>query len=654
MTTTPDNSSRNSSLSLSNYIIPTKITIKSLIKKIHKLFHNKYSKLPLSYDSNIIDNIIYNEKSHIVARFKDRLIIDDTGEFLKRYYKKNESDIRLPKFYEYYELYSKIFPNYTAFNEGKYLYQNIQRKQRMIDLQEKMEFEEKQNKEKNETSSLYSESRDNVFNTDAIDSILNGTNNEGIEILFDVNKNNLKQDEDIFNKEINGIIDEINNYETKRKKIETNHKIMKNKIMKNNNFNHNFSNNNININSNQNNNTNKENIWNKNTSVPINLNYTKNKRIPNSNSSSTINSANMTYYSNIQSIISKFFNIPSYQKNNILNLNNKPKQNNKMNNISNKSKNVHRKDKTFVEKLEQNLFKMRQKSIFFQKNLSQNISTSNQTKDISISKKNSGIYTKKSSNSKSTNHNPNNVRKNINHSQYKIQNNNIFQKVDTSRKGVSPLTSRNNPKSNKLGINLGKSKDIKNTKGNTHYNANGISRNRYSDNMNFHNKAKSTIKGSIYNSSMNKMGESQNNNKSTSKTNKKILNKTRIKHEEKKYKNEIGYKEINYIKVKNSRNKNDIKTKILNSGINFNSSRNNNFRHKNKNLSQTKNIVNKNKNSSNISSYKIGILDIMNIKKNFLKGFNINNFSKAINITNINSKNVFSKTHRSNYSGINK
>ena len=229
MTTTPDNSCRNSSLSLSNYIIPTKITIKSLIKKIHKLFHNKYSKLPLSYDSNIIDNIIYNEKSHIVARFKDRLIIDDTGEFLKRYYKKNESDIRLPKFYEYYELYSKIFPNYTAFNEGKYLYQNIQRKQRMIDLQEKMEFEEKQNKEKNETSSLYSESRDNVFNTDAIDSILNGTNNEGIEILFDVNKNNLKQDEDIFNKEINEIIDEINNYETKRKKIETNHKIMKNK-----------------------------------------------------------------------------------------------------------------------------------------------------------------------------------------------------------------------------------------------------------------------------------------------------------------------------------------------------------------------------------------------------------------------------------------
>ena len=246
MTTTPENTCRNSSFSLSGIILQSKVSNKEIVKSIYKLFNKKYSKLPLSYDTNIIDNIIYNEKSHIVATFKDRLIVDDTGEFLKRYYKKNESDIRLPKFYEYYELYSKIFPNYTAFYEGKYLYQNIQRKQRMIDLQEKMELEEKKNKEKSDTSSLYSESKENVFNTDAIDSILNGTNNEGIEIIFDVNKNNLKQDEELFNKEINYLINEIDNYEFKKKKIETNHKIIKNKIMKNNNFNHNFSNNMIN------------------------------------------------------------------------------------------------------------------------------------------------------------------------------------------------------------------------------------------------------------------------------------------------------------------------------------------------------------------------------------------------------------------------
>ena len=643
MTTTPENTGRNSSFSLSGIILQSKVSNKEIVKSIYKLFNKKYSKLPLSYDTNIIDNIIYNEKSHIVATFKDRLIVDDTGEFLKRYYKKNESDIRLPKFYEYYELYSKIFPNYTAFLEGKYLYQNIQRKQRMIDLQEKMELEEKHNKEKNDTSSIYSESKENVFNTDAIDSILNGTNNEGIEIIFDVNKNNLKQDEEIFNKEINNLIDEIDNYEFKKKKIETNHKIIKNKIMKNNNFNHNFSNNMINSSKNK---EHKESIWNKNSSLPINLNYSKNKRMSNSNSSSTINNTNITYYSNIKSIISKFFNIPSHQKNNILNVNNKPKPNVK---VSSKTKTMHKKDKTLVEKLEQNLFKMRQKSIFFQKNLSQNISTSNQTqKDISISKKNSSIYNKKPTASKSSNHHQKPVKKNINNSTYKIQNNNIFHNLETSKKATSPLTSRN-PNINQLGINLEKTKNIKTNKKNTYYFPEGASRNRYANNMNFHNKAKSTIRGSVYNNSINKIAESQN---SKSKQ-KKILNKTNTKYTEVKTKNKTGYKEISTIKNKNSRNRNDIKYKILNSGFN-NNSRNFNINLRNKNMSQTKTVINKKKANPNASSYKIGILDIMNIKKNFAKGFNINDFSKVINCSNINSKNAFSKTLRGNFFNINK
>ena len=136
---------------------------KTIIKNIHKLFHKKYSKLASFYDKIIIDNIIYNEKSHIVAKFKDYLIIDDIGEFLKRFYYKEESKKKLKKFYEYYDLYSKIFPNYTAFNEGKYLYQNIQKKQRMIDLQEKMELEKKKKEEKNDTNSSYTDSKENVF-----------------------------------------------------------------------------------------------------------------------------------------------------------------------------------------------------------------------------------------------------------------------------------------------------------------------------------------------------------------------------------------------------------------------------------------------------------------------------------------------------------
>ena len=270
---------------------------------------------------------------------------------------------------------------------------------------------------------------------------------------------------------------------------------------------------------------------------------------------------------------------------------------------------------------------MHQKSVFFQKNLSQNISTSHQTqKDISTSKKNSSIYTKKPSTSKSSNHNPNQMKKNINNSIYKIQNNNILHNIEIAKKSTSPLTSRNS-KPNKIGTNLDK---LKNIKDNTHYLAEGISRNRYSNNINFQNKAKSTLKQNVYNRSVYKIEESQNINR------KKMINNSNTKYNDViKSKKELGYKEINYIKNKNSRNRKEINLKNKNS------------------MTKTK-TVNKKKINQNNSIHKVGVLDIMNIKKNFVKGFNINNFSKIINSSNIVSKNTFVKTYRNNFSIINK
>ena len=609
----------------SHYYKEIKPSLKFLIKKIYKLFNKKYSKMPNNYNMNIIENIIYNEKSHIVATFKDRLIIDDTGEFLKRYYKKKESQIRLPKFYEYYDLYSKIFPNYTTFYEGKYLYQNIQRKQRMIDLQEQMEMEEENNREKINSSKF---DKEKVFNTDAIDSILNGTNNEGMEIIFNVNKNNIKQDEEIFNKEINNIIDVINDYESKNISNYNN----KNKKISNN------KNNNFHIG----NEGNKDNIWNKNISVPINLNYSKNKRLRNSNSMTIVNNTNITYYNSIQSIMSKFFNISSLQKNGILNFNNN--NTNKNNKIINMSKYYQKKDKKLIQKLEQNLFKIRQKSIYL-KNLSQNISTSNQTqKDISISKRNSSAYTKKQSSSTSSAHNQKNKNKNINNSSsYKITNHNIIKKImknkniDIGRKN-SPLTSRN-PPVNKINLCQTKMKNIKN---NINCVADNTSRNRYTNNMIFHNKAKSTLRGRIY-SSNSKVRENRNNNSNS----KNFLNNLKNKFNESKQ----GYKEISYIK--RSKNKSCIKeTTTNNNNENKSTCRN---RYKNKNNSQPKTIVSKGIKymSRNDSSLKVGILDLVNSKKKYMKAFNISNFSKNVNNTS-SLKNNFSKTHRSSFGLFNK
>ena len=166
----------------------------------------KYKLSHLQYGSTIINNIIYNEKSHIVALFKDFLILDDTSEFLKRYYTQSESAIRLPRFYEYYETYSKIYPNYTALLEGKFIYRNIQRKQRMIDLQEQMEMEANRNMNQRRN---HSEISGEVFSTDVYDSIINDRNNEDIEMLFNINIEKNSEEEEVFVKCMEKIVNDI-------------------------------------------------------------------------------------------------------------------------------------------------------------------------------------------------------------------------------------------------------------------------------------------------------------------------------------------------------------------------------------------------------------------------------------------------------------
>ena len=202
------------------------IQINNIKKRIHKSFHRKYEKMPMKYNTNIIDNIIYNERAHIVAEFKDRLIIDDNGEFLKRYYNLDESFVRLPKFFEYYELYS----NYTAIYESKYLYQNIQKKQKMIDLQEQMEMEKKKkdisgkkldvdsNYNDEYTSGRNKKSNEEIFSTDIINSILSKSNTEEMEILFSINKKNISKDEKIFSDQVHNLVSSINKYNEKNKK----------------------------------------------------------------------------------------------------------------------------------------------------------------------------------------------------------------------------------------------------------------------------------------------------------------------------------------------------------------------------------------------------------------------------------------------------
>ena len=153
-----------------------------LQSQINKNLSKKYMTSKDFYNVKIINDIIYNENTHIVSVFKDYLILDDISEFLKRSYANFETKPRLIKIYEFYDKYSKVFPNYVVLPESKYMFKNIERKQRMIDEKQKYKTEqekrlkvkdEKKNKNFDGFSDLLdsSESVDKIFNTKFIDSM---------------------------------------------------------------------------------------------------------------------------------------------------------------------------------------------------------------------------------------------------------------------------------------------------------------------------------------------------------------------------------------------------------------------------------------------------------------------------------------------------
>ena len=329
---------------------------KNLESIIYKNFKGTYSNDKNFYNVKVINEIICNDTTHIVAEFKDYLIIGDYSEFLQKYYKLKESLHDLPKIYEYYETCSVIFPNYVILPESKYIYKNIQRKQRVIDNQQELEEEQEKLKKLNNqkindfSDSLSINSNNNsdcVFNTQAIDSILNQTDSSAIRNFFGIKNNN----NSLIG--IKNIINEIEKNENKDKKIKINlrknnniNNINKNKQIKNNSNNNNHKNS-INYNkkligsrnychyinygmSNSNNNSNsiKLNTLNNNN----NTNTNSNNNIHNSKKSFMISNLNIgnSYINKNKNIISKSI-IKSHKNSNvILNTNNNSNNNNSL------------------------------------------------------------------------------------------------------------------------------------------------------------------------------------------------------------------------------------------------------------------------------------------------------------------------------------
>ena len=191
------------------------VALDKIISYVQKLLCKKYFVSKISYQKLLIKNIIYDDKRRLVSIFKEQLIINDTSEYMKKFYKKKESRIKLRKYFELYDKYSRIFPNYTPLIESKYIYTNIHRKQKVIDLQQNSN---KNNKIKNNKI---------IFNSDVYQSIEKISENFNKDI-FGIDNNELNNSLI----QINNIINNINKYELNFEGIDFNNHI-DNKSIKN-------------------------------------------------------------------------------------------------------------------------------------------------------------------------------------------------------------------------------------------------------------------------------------------------------------------------------------------------------------------------------------------------------------------------------------
>ena len=277
---------------------------------IFKKFNDFYSNEEDFYNIKIINEIICNDSTHIVAVFKDFLISGDTSEFLQKLYSLSESKECLPKIYEYYDSCSVIFPNYVILPESKYIYKNIQRKQRVIDNQQ--DLEEKQERIKRGLIKI-KDDEDPVFTTMALDSILDQTDTSGIKKFFGIRSSRTESK----NISLENIIKRISNAENN------------DKVNNNNKKTHHQDKNKLNIhNFNQSSNKIKGRNYNRNNDVGFNNSSNSNLGKKNNNvlSSNSINSKNTKVSSTID--IASKNNHVYYNNNNTIYDNSSSRNNN--------------------------------------------------------------------------------------------------------------------------------------------------------------------------------------------------------------------------------------------------------------------------------------------------------------------------------------
>ena len=162
-----------------NSNIPNIKLLTKFEKYCYSRLYNNYNTTPKSFNKLIISNIIYNNKLHIVCCFKEFLIFFDPGDFLSAFYKKKESREKLKDYCEFYCLNSRIFPNYILLPESEYIFNNIKKKQKLLD-----QLEENNNQYNNEDGYNYFMNNYSDINNINRSLFLNKTQSSYISTIF--------------------------------------------------------------------------------------------------------------------------------------------------------------------------------------------------------------------------------------------------------------------------------------------------------------------------------------------------------------------------------------------------------------------------------------------------------------------------------------
>ena len=207
----------------------------------------KYKTSNRRYEKITINNLIASSKNHVFVEFRDKVLFEFQGEFLKRFYRIKESKERIPKFAKYYRNYLNFFckSNFAQFSINKLIhdfyekqariYYRIQKKKKSEDYNQKNQKTNLKNVESS-LKLIFDESiRKNLEETSSI-LFLNSFNNSNYESKTIPEKTSLNSYKESHETSIKSILNLFENEKKKndknRKKSSNNKKDLKNKINK--------------------------------------------------------------------------------------------------------------------------------------------------------------------------------------------------------------------------------------------------------------------------------------------------------------------------------------------------------------------------------------------------------------------------------------